>query len=173
MSSKVLVECYNDEALVRQLLGSNTTLTHYFGKPTVSARLREETRPTIALVDEDADSVQPSYLASLREPRIAGAHRLHGYGLKRFVDKKRGHVVVVLSPRLEDWVLAAAAEAGVSVEDFNLISAPAQFKHAAHNQPGDFARLLRRLSSTPRFVLLRGLLSLDQPARQPRGRARN
>lgn len=155
--SEVLIECDNDEALVRGVLGSGVSVRHHSGKSTVSQRLQEQKMPTRAMVDEDPDSNQPSYLKSL------GRRRFPSHGLVLLRDPKRGHLVVVLSPRLEDWLLATAQAAGVHVEEFDLPTDVAQFKHAARNNPSKFAMLIRKLASTPRVELLKSLLSTGAP----------
>jgi hypothetical protein len=68
-----------------------------------------------ALVDEDPNSIQPPYLA-----RINLVEELRQQGLKVFQDESRGNLVVVMCPKLEDWILKAAEETGLKVSSYSL-----------------------------------------------------
>ena len=80
--NEVLVECDNDKALVSAILGSGVNLIHHSGKVAVSRSLQNRTEPTVAMVDEDPGSIQPSYLASLKQTGLYPSHGLAMYGMR-------------------------------------------------------------------------------------------
>ncbi len=151
--NEVLVECDNDQGLVQSVLGLRIELDHHPGRMAVCQRLRGLTIPTRAMVDQDPDTPHPSYLLSLGKPRFFAER-----DLALLKDRKRGHLVVIVCPRVEDWVLATAAAADVNPEEFGLPSTPGQFKHAAHDNPVRYAMLLKKLKPTARMNILRELL---------------
>lgn len=65
------------------------------------------------LVDEDPFSTQPSYIGKLE--LIS-----HEHDIKLLYDEKAQNQLIVLCPKLEDWILKAAKEAKVNVEDIGL-----------------------------------------------------
>ena len=68
-----------------------------------------------AVVDEDPGSIQPPYLA-----RIGRPNELTESDLTVFDDTPRNNRIVVLRSKLEEWVLRAATEAGLSMATYGL-----------------------------------------------------
>lgn len=107
-------ECKPDSALVRTLGIHKKEIIHLGGKPNVCKQLekRENCR---GLIDEDPFSVQPPYLKKLQVNED-----LSGYGLKILNDNHRNNDLILLCPRLEEWVLEAAKEADIDIQKYNL-----------------------------------------------------
>jgi len=124
---RVLVECYPDEALMRALGVPRKRLRHEHCKGDVVNRLRKLPLG-IGMVDEDPHSAQPRDLTnSYQQSKAAEGLRLlrrQGSGAQR---------LIVVCPRLEDWLIQRADASGVKPEDYGL--------------PGD----PRRLHSVPRY----------------------
>lgn len=112
----IYVECRPDALLVQSLTGlSRRQIVHEFkGKYEVCKRVSGQTECK-ALVDEDPGSIQPPYLA-----RINLVQELRQQGLKVFQDESRGNLVVVMCPKLEDWILKAAEDTGLRVSSYSL-----------------------------------------------------
>jgi hypothetical protein len=153
----VFIECDNDATLVRTLLRlADESLVHHDGRDAVLMNLRGQVAPVRALIDEDPDSIQPSYITSPNKVKVT---EFLEHGLKLLQDRKLGHWVVVLCPRLEPWILTTAERAGIDTGDFDLPKSENLFKKAAKNKPVKFAQLIRKMASTPNIRLLKELLS--------------
>jgi hypothetical protein len=97
----VLVECYNDVALIRALGVQRRNLRHEFCKGNVMNGLRKIAVDAAGLIDADPNGGNPpAELSNYREETTANGLRLLIH--KREPRKK----VVEVSPRLEDWLVA-------------------------------------------------------------------
>ena len=151
----IYVECKPDEALVRRLTGlGKRSVRHESGKGQVFNRL-EKQRNSRALVDEDPGKPQHSYFATM-----SLARDLPGAGLKVFTDRSKGHRVVLLCPRLEDWIVAAASEAGLDAREHSLLNDPKRLHSVINTNLSRFEALLDALQavSSQRLNALRTLL---------------
>lgn len=109
----IYVECKPDFILVKSLLKiSKREIIHAGNKPEVCKRL-EKRENCIGLVDEDPASPQPSYVKKIN------AEILSEHGLK-ILNDKRGNHLVVLCPRLEEWLLEASKRANVQIRNYDL-----------------------------------------------------
>ncbi len=150
----IFVECKPDELLVRLLTGlPRKEVVHELkGKSGVVTQL-VKWRSSTALVDEDPASVQPRYLLSLKvvneEPAL---------GLRLLHDPQRDNRVVVLCPELESWLVRAARDSRIDLDDYGLRSEPV----ALHRMINDNLRKLEQvfidLQGCDRFSRLRSLL---------------
>jgi len=110
----IYIECKPDFVLVKSLGVPRREIIHLGGKPEICKQL-EKRENCKGLVDEDPFSVQPSYLR-----RLEVQENLSSYGLKVLKDGSKKNDLIVLCPRLEDWILKAAKEAKVDVKRYNL-----------------------------------------------------
>lgn len=108
----IFVECDPDRVLVCSLGISRREVVHAGNKPGVCRRLKRCSNCK-GLVDEDPHSVQPSYLCGLTV--VDGRD-----GVRVLYDSRRSNFLVVLCPRLEEWVLRVAREAGVDLRNYGL-----------------------------------------------------
>ncbi|MBI2873062.1 MAG: hypothetical protein HYY00_07755 [Chloroflexi bacterium] len=111
----IFVECKPDAALVRRLIGlPRREVVHEIkGKPEVCKRLSASENCT-ALVDEDPRSVQPKYMQNIRSWQTPA-----GMGI-RFHDSSQHNRLVLLCPKLEDWVLQAAGDVRLHLANYSL-----------------------------------------------------
>ena len=110
----IYTECKPDSALVRTLGIPKKHIIHQQGKPAVCKQLAKREKWK-GLVEEDPFSVQPPYLKKLRV-----MEDLSHYGLRILNDTSKNNVLIILCPRLEEWVLEAAKEAGIDIKRYNL-----------------------------------------------------
>jgi hypothetical protein len=89
------------------------------------------------------------------------ARKLPEQGLLLLADMARDNRLVVLRPRLEEWILAAANEAGLDVRAYGLPRTPRQLHGAINTNLDKFERLLHVLGArlSPRLKTLGELLS--------------
>ncbi len=85
-------------------------------------------------------------------------------GLKILEDVALGNLVVVLCPRLEEWIIRTAQEAGLNLTHprYNLPNSPARLHREITFDLRKFERLIQDLidTNTPRLRCLGRLLSL-------------
>ena len=108
----IYLECYADKTLVRTLGIPRKDIVHAGTKGDVCKGLRKN-KNSKGLVDEDPGSPPPSYVNELKPQSNANNVEIR-------YDQTRKNHLIILSPRLEEWLLKAAREAGVSPSDYGL-----------------------------------------------------
>jgi hypothetical protein len=106
----LLLECKPDEVLAHTLGVARRDCLHHNDKGRVCNALQKR-QGCVAMIDEDPSSAQPPYLATL-------VIESDQHGLRVFRDPARQHRVVIVRPRLEEWLIATAQHAQVQVADF-------------------------------------------------------
>ena len=137
---RVLVECYPDEALMRALGVPRKRLRHEHCKGDVVNRLRKLPL-AIGMVDEDPGSAQPRDLTdSYRQSQAAEGLRLL---TRQGSDAQK---LIVVCPRLEDWLIHRADASGIKPEDYGLPGDPRRLHSVPHYEQEDgFQRFLAEL----------------------------
>ena len=153
----IYVECRPDELLVRQVTGlpRRQVVHEAKGKGEVCNRLMKN-RDLVAMVDEDPEATQPRYMTRLS----LGRERAE-LGLKLYLDRDRNNRIVVLCPKLEDWLLRAAVYSGLSMNTYSLPSRANELHREINLDERKIERLLADLdnSGSPRLLELRRLLT--------------
>ncbi|MEI7483071.1 MAG: hypothetical protein WCK13_00015 [Ignavibacteriota bacterium] len=114
---KVYYECDNDGALLDFFSIPKKDKEHSFSKGNVCNSLSKNTG-VIGLVDEDSGTQQPSYIAGLGNPFAAN------HGIKVFNDIPNNNKIVMLCPRLEEWLYSVAKANNINPVDFGLPHTP-------------------------------------------------
>jgi hypothetical protein len=155
---KVNLECTPDEMLVKCLGVVRKNIEHHNDKGKVCNHLQKNgISGEIALIDEDPGSGQPKYL---REKIISIGE---AHGLKIFTDSTRNHLIIVVCPRLEGWVLQAAKQSEIKPKDFGLPDDDDELHGVILDNLGRFKSLIEKLLSQNNPALLR-LQTLLNPA---------
>jgi hypothetical protein len=149
---RVLLECLPDETLARQMGRARRDCLHLNDKGRVCNRLKR-TQDLVAMIDDDPGAAQPPYLGELQ--RVSDEH-----GVRVLRDPARNHRVIILQPRLEEWVIAAAKAAQVDMEKFGLSERGNDFHNEINSRLPAFSKLIDALVATgsPRLARLRELL---------------
>lgn len=149
----IYVECKPDAILVQVVTGLpiRQVIHEIKGKSGVLNQMQSRNN-SVGLVDEDPGATQPR---SLTEMRTVQELREGGLQLKQ---DSRGNRLVLLCPRLEEWVAVAARDAGVLPSQFNLPNDPKRLHEVINVDLSKFRRLLEALTDTPRLRTLAGLL---------------
>lgn len=136
---KVLVECYPDAALLRALGVPRKQLSHQRCKGEIVKRLLKFDCVT-GLIDEDPGSGQPRDLDNYEQVQANEGLRL----LARRDNSNRR--LIVVCPKLEDWLMARARTSGIQPEDYGLPHDPDRL-HAIprYEQKEGFRRFLEEL----------------------------
>lgn len=95
--ARVYVECSADEKLVILVLQIRRLkdVEHCGNKSGVAKKLEESTK-VLGFMDEDPLSPQLNYITRL--------NLIEGHGHTQILKDERGNTVVLLSPRIEEWV---------------------------------------------------------------------
>lgn len=110
----IYVECKPDVTLVKTITKiSNKEVIHAGNKPEVCKQLRNQTN-CVGLVDEDPGSSKPCSMSEMRLEK-----EIDEINVKIFSDKNRNRLIV-LCPKLEEWVLGCVKETKIEIEKYNL-----------------------------------------------------
>jgi hypothetical protein len=154
----IYTECKPDSLLVRILGIPKRQIIHQQGKPEVCKQL-EKQENWEGMIDEDPFSVQPSYLK-----RLPVKENLPTYGLKILNDTSKNNDLIILSPRLEDWILKAAKEAGIDIKRYNLPDDGEQLHRVINLDLRKFERLVNDLRGQSEMIkaLERALMQREE-----------
>jgi len=135
----IFVECYPDEVLVRVLGIARKEITHAHSKGNVYNRVMKK-RNCLGMVDEDPESSEPSYIKKLQKQWQRNEVVL-------LLDGASNNSIIVLRPRLEEWVLKAAEECKVKIEDFGLPSNAHQLHKTLGSDTDNFKKLVEAIKA--------------------------
>ena len=149
----LFIECKSDETLAFALGVPRRDIEHSLGRAAVCAQLSRRNGVT-GMVDEDPDSVPQPYMKSLVQESWE-------HNIRVMVDEKRNNRLVVLSPRLEGWLVQSVKSAGLKMTDFGFESDNGVQLHGEINQRlGSLEKLVKELLQVknPRLLRLQSLL---------------
>jgi len=149
----IYVECKPDFTLVKTLGIPKKEIIHSRGKPNVCKQLEKQGNCK-GLLDEDPFTTQPPYLKKLLIKRD-----LSEYDLILLNDAHRNNDLVILCPRLEEWVLKAAREVKIDVRNYNLPNDAERLHKVVNINIGKFELLIRDLNAkSNKIEMLKQLL---------------
>jgi|YNPNPStandDraft_1061719.scaffolds.fasta_scaffold50566_2 hypothetical protein len=131
----IYVECAPDKVLIAGLGVPKKEIQHERGKGNICNRLKKS-RDSLGVIDEDPQSAQPSYLNQLHLEQA-------DYGIKLLSDREKNNHIIVLCPRLEEWLLQAAEEAGVAPGDYNFPDDPRPMHNILAARPGNLSDFVK------------------------------
>ena len=111
-----------------------------------------------AMVDEDPEEIQPF---QLRQMRLVDEH--DDTGLRVYRDRQLGNQVVVICPRLEEWLTDSAKEVNIDLANrrYNLPRNPVALHRVINRDLRKLERLIEDLlaAQSPRILKLQELLT--------------
>jgi len=146
----IFIECEPDKVLVRTLGVPRGRIRHAHSKGNVCRRLLKN-KNSVGVVDEDPESIQPSYLQQLE--LISEEH-----DIKLLYDRQRENYVIVLCPTLEGWIVKAAVDAGVDLSRYGLPAIPEELHKVVNLKIKNYERMLRDIRNSERLSGLSRLL---------------
>ena len=153
----IYVECKPDGVLVRHVTNlSRRQVGHEIqGKGAVCNRLMKS-KDAVAMVDEDPGKTQPRYM---RQLSLSREHV--DLGLKLYRDRSRNNRVIVLCPKLEDWLLRAVSDMGFDIERYGLPGRANALHGVINSNERKIEKVLSDLTDaeSPRLLKLRRLLT--------------
>lgn len=152
----IFVECKPDFILV-QAVGSiqKRDIIHELqSKGAVCNHLSTKTN-CMGLVDEDPDSPQPPYIKKSQLYSHISQH-----DIKILHDTSRNNFIIVITPRLENWVLRAASVASVDVRDYDLPNNWRELHRTINSKIDNYEALLSDMiqKHSPMLAALKGAL---------------
>jgi hypothetical protein len=149
----LFLECRPDETVAVALGVLRRTVVHSHSKGRVSKSLAQHSG-VIGMVDQDFGENEPPTLRKFVE--VSTNHDLQ---LK--VHKAQNNHLVVVCPKLEDWLIKTAKMANVKMEQFNLSENPRDLHADINNRLPNVERLVNELieSKSPRMLHLKSLLT--------------
>ena len=136
---KILVECNADEVVLRALGLPRKQLLHFGGKYELVKKLKDRAND-IGMVDEDPGKLRPQDMSYYRQTDFAEGLRLmtrQGSG---------GQRLVVICPKLEDWLIERAKLSGIRPVDYGLPNDPDHLHSIPrYEQKEGFRRFLTEL----------------------------
>ncbi|HEV2329839.1 MAG TPA: hypothetical protein VGY56_13735 [Verrucomicrobiae bacterium] len=150
---RLFLERNSDETLAVALGVPGRTITHCHGKGKVSKNLRKHSGVT-GLVDEDPGSTETPTFVAYKEVSF-------GHGVRFKLDRKQNNRLIIVCPKLENWVIETAKAAGVKMERYKLSDHPNELHADVNYRLPNFQRLLADLleRKSPRLLHLKALLS--------------
>jgi len=149
----VFVECKPDETLVIAVGVARRHVEHALNRSGVCAQLARR-NGVIGLVDEDPDSARPHSMRAFVE--TSWQHEV-----RALEDAGRGNRLVMVSPRLEEWLVKSAKEASLKMTDYgfeddNGLHLHREVNHRLENLKRLIAELIQKKS--PRLMRLQDLI---------------
>jgi len=152
-----LVECKPEEALVKSLTStSRKNIKHAGNKSELLKTLSKHYGNSKAIIDEDPGSTQPPHLQKFKEKQD-----LTTYKLKILHQKSKNNTLIILRPRLEDWILDASKEANINPQKYNLPKDPTKLHQQINIQIDKFQELIKALTKSKRLRELKTHLTRD------------
>lgn len=154
-----VVECNADAALVKCLVSvPKRDVIHAPGKGGVRKQLEENWADSKGLVDEDPGAGR---LRLGRQWVRVSRRSIASSDIKYFYDASRNNHLIVLCPRLEDWILKTAEIAKIDVTRHGFLSNnPNDFRKIVYLRVDKFRLLVRILlkKKSTRLLTLQSLL---------------
>ena len=148
---RYLAECKPDTLLVKLLTGRRAV--HWGGKTRLIKKMIRSSEPLKGLIDDDPQSPQPPLL---RRFKLLSDER--SVGLKIYEDKN-GNRIIMLSPKLEEWIIGSAREAGLMLESYGLPDKAADLHRVINLDLRKFQDLILDLrDKSPRMEALSRIL---------------
>jgi len=150
---KVYYECDNDGALLDFFSIPKNEKEHSHSKGNVCNKISKNSG-VCGLVDEDPQTQQPSYISNL------GNSITSNHDIKIFQDAAKNNKIVMLCPRLEEWLYNTARKNNINPVDFGLPSKPGDLhKEEFRKVKTKLNEFLSELSNLPELKFLKSQIT--------------
>jgi hypothetical protein len=156
-----VAECKADMALLKILTAApKKNLIHGGNKTGVLQTLLKGYEDSTGVIDEDPWSIQPPDLQRFQEKQD-----LTSYNFKILHQKSKNNKLIILCPRLEEWILQAARESSISPTQYGSPDDAHKLHEQVNLQTDKFQKFVDSLQNKSRQLkelkkhLTRGLSS--------------
>ena len=150
-----VVECETEVVLVGILASiSAKRIEHPAGKSRVISQLMRSYEDAVGVIDEDPNSTQPPDIKRFKEIEFPERHKI-----KMLHHNQRNNRLAILCPKFEEWIIGAAREANVNMNQYNLPNDPDELHGIVNIKATRLHELIEELNQTsPRVKALRAFL---------------
>jgi len=136
-----VAECDPDVALVEILTSpSRRRIKHAGGKSMVIRKLMRSHENSIGIIDEDPNRFQPEDIQRFTETNFMNRDQI-----RILHHNQRNNRLIVLCPRLEEWIIGASREAHMDLRNYNLPNDPNQLHEIINIRITKFRQLVKDL----------------------------
>jgi hypothetical protein len=155
METTFVVECDTEVVLVSTIASiSARRIEHPAGKSRVVSQLMRSYEGAVGIIDEDPNSTQPPDIKRFKELEFSERHKI-----RILHDPQRNNRLVILCPRFEEWIIQAAREANVNMNQYNLSDDPVELHEIINIKTKRLHDLIEELNQTsPRVKALRAFI---------------
>ena len=148
--NQIILECKPDEVFIRALGFSKKQIIHQPNKGEVINFLRKNpSLVCVGIIDEDPGTTQPKHLNE-----FVFNHELSKHNFSVFESKRTNHLIIMIKPRLEDWILNVAKTSHVSPGEFSLPDDPRHLHKVINYQLQKFRLMLLQILSKKSEALI-------------------
>ncbi len=156
MKGLIYAECKPDKTLIETILG-NVDVIHSYGKSRVIERLSKSRKECIGMIDEDPNKSMPNRFKT----EFVLIHDHQEFKIKVFKHLNKDAYLVMLCPRLEEWIIEACRETNISPSLFNLPNDPEKLHRIININTRNLVRLINYLiDRSERLQKLREILNM-------------
>lgn len=151
---RLFIECKPDEALALALGVSPRYLEHAGNRPGVCAQVSRN-NGTTGMVDEDPDGAPLPYMKNLAVESVE-------HQIRVLYDSQRNSRLLVICPRLEEWLVQTAKSSSLKMTAFGFNSDNGRHLHREINDRlANVKKLVAELVSArnPRILRLQSLIT--------------
>lgn len=150
----IYAECGTENAIAKKLCNYPRNVRHKWGKAEILKHLDKDCRSK-GLIDEDPSCEQPPLMDMYHPVRLEG-------GIRILKDERKENFLIILCPRMEEWIIEAAKESGVELGDYGLPDEPDRLREESRASLGKFKKLVDGLKNSRKIDLLAKFLN-DEP----------
>lgn len=146
------LECDADEQVALSLGVTRRAISHQGGRGEVCNKLKKG-KDLLGMVDEDPQARPTEYMRTL--PAQSFEH-----GVRVLTDTQRNNRLLILCPKLENWLVKAAHDAALRLSEFGLPDNAHALHGVSNFRLRNIDQLVRRLLAvkSPRVLHLQALL---------------
>ena len=164
----ILVECKPDKLLVVVLANISRREVRHAGNKFDLMKKLEKLDGALGIIDEDPGKNQPKQLSEAMDISTESVLK-SDLKLMRY----RGNLVLVIRPRLEEWILKTMEELGISPKEFSIPKDP-ELLHATINYNLNKLEklLLKMREKRDKSKRLRSLVNIIKQKEKPNKKSR-
>lgn len=159
MSKKIVVECDPDEVLAKVLGLTRKEIVHQNNKGEV-CNYMNKSQIYLGIIDEDPGSGQPKYLNQFQFVE-------EKFQIKKLYKQNTKQTILIIRPRLEEWIIGQCAKSEVNPTYFHLPNNPKQLKEVINFKLDRFKTLLEELLNRQNQGLLYLVRIIKESSKQP------
>ena len=148
-------ECRPEECLLGNLGMGNRLELHHNGSGGICELLSKE-KNLLGWIDQDPTANHHPYYKAMCAKPVSDK-----LGLIYCYDAKRNNKLIIVKPKLEDWIIGAANSKGINLEDYELSNDPDELHKLINFRISKFQELLHKLIKLKSPALLHAIQILN------------